>query len=189
MLKIQDDTVVDGAGYVYQHPYFQSATMFFGEVLCLLVYYLTMGRKKPDEPASPNTQLATQLRLKTTNNPFILGAPAFLDFFGSTIMFVALVLVPASIYQMMRGFIVVITCFFSILFLKKKYFRHHWMGVILVTSGIVLVGIAAAIWGKPEKGKSGGSIIVGIILLIISQFFAATQFILEAKLLEKYYVR
>ncbi len=139
-------------------------------------------------PASPNTQLANKINLQTTNNPFILGAPAFLDFFGSTIMFVALTLVPASIYQMMRGFIVVITCIFAILFLKKRYFRHHWLGIVLVTSGIVLVGIAAAIWGQPEKGKSGGSIIIGIILLIVSQFFAATQFILEAKLLDKYYV-
>lgn len=46
-----------------------------------------------------------------------------------------------------------------------------------------MVGIAAAIWGKPEKGKTSGSIMVGIVLLIVAQFFAATQFITEAKLL------
>lgn len=158
--------------------------MFFGELLCLPVYYCIMhNRRKDQTPSSPNTQLAEKVNLKSTNNPFILGCPAFLDFFGSTIMFVALALVPASIYQMMRGFIVVIACFFSILFLKKRYFRHHWLGVILVTGGIIMVGIAAAIWGKPEKGKTSGSIMVGIVLLIVAQFFAATQFITEAKLL------
>ena len=152
--------------------------MFFGEMLCLPVYFcIVRSRNKDESPSSPNTRLAEKIKLKQTNNPFILGCPAFLDFFGSTIMFVALALVPASIYQMMRGFIVVIACFFSILLLKKKYFRHHWLGVILVTGGIIMVGIAAAIWGKPEKGKGGSSIIVGIILLIVAQFFAATQFI------------
>ncbi len=45
MLKIQDDIVVDGKGYTYQHPYFQSVTMFFGELLCLPVFYCTMHNR------------------------------------------------------------------------------------------------------------------------------------------------
>ena len=89
-------------------------------------------------------------------------------------MFVALGLVPASVYQMMRGFIVVITCVFAIIFLKKKHYSHHWLGVGFVTGGIVMVGIAAGIWGKNDGNSTTGGTIAGIVMLLISQLFTAS---------------
>ena len=53
-------------------------------------------------------------------SPFLLAIPASLDFAGSTLMFIALTMVPASVYQMMRGFINVVTPILSIIFLKRK---------------------------------------------------------------------
>jgi uncharacterized membrane protein len=41
---------------------------------------------------------------------------------------------------MMRGLIVVITAVMSIVFLKKKQYRHHLTGVILIITGVFLVG-------------------------------------------------
>lgn len=89
-------------------------------------------------------------------------------------MFVALGLVPASVYQMMRGFIVVITCVLAIIFLKKKHYRHHWLGVGFVTGGILMVGVAASIWGKNDGNSTTGRTIAGIVMLLISQFFTAS---------------
>jgi len=48
-----------------------------------------------------------------------MDIPASCDVMGSTLMFVALTMVPASVYQMMRGLIVVITALMSIIFLGK----------------------------------------------------------------------
>lgn len=104
-------------------------------------------------------------------------------------MFIALGLVPASVYQMMRGFIVVLTCLFAVIFLRRRYFRHHWLGVVLVTLGIALVGVAAVLFdSKKDDTKSTDSMIAGVMMLLVSQFFTATQFILEARLFAKYYV-
>ena len=86
---------------------------------------------------------------------------------------------------MLSGFTVVITCLFSFFFLHKPYFRHHWLGVILVTGGVILVGIAAVLFG-PKEESSETSIVVGVVLLLLAQFFVATQFLIEAILFERY---
>ena len=47
-------------------------------------------------------------------NPLWITIPALFDICGSTLMFIALTMTAASIYQMMRGVIVVITAFMAI---------------------------------------------------------------------------
>jgi drug/metabolite transporter (DMT)-like permease len=59
---------------------------------------------------------------------------------GSSLMFVALTMVPASVYQMMRGFIVIITALFSVWFLGRKLYIHHWCSLVVVFAGVALVG-------------------------------------------------
>jgi drug/metabolite transporter (DMT)-like permease len=58
--------------------------------------------------------------MPTNINPMLIAIPASCDFMGSSLMFVALTMVPASVYQMMRGIIVVITALFSMAFLGRK---------------------------------------------------------------------
>jgi len=58
--------------------------------------------------------------MPTNINPLLIAIPASCDFMGSSLMFVALTMVPASVYQMMRGIIVVITALFSMAFLGRK---------------------------------------------------------------------
>lgn len=53
-------------------------------------------------------------------NPFTVAIPAMFDICGSSLMFVALTLCAASVYQMMRGVIVVITAVMALIFLGRK---------------------------------------------------------------------
>jgi len=69
---------------------------------------------------SPGTKQAEQVKQLTNINPLWIAIPASCDFCGSTLMFVALTMTPASVYQMMRGIIVVITALMSICFLGRK---------------------------------------------------------------------
>ena len=50
----------------------------------------------------------------------LLAIPACFDICGSTLMNIGLTLCPASIYQMMRGAIVIITAGMAFVFLGKK---------------------------------------------------------------------
>ena len=64
-------------------------------------------------------------------------------------MFIALTMVDASVYQMMRGIIVVITALLAWIFLGKKQHRHHWTGVVFILGGVAWVGyVAIALEGK-----------------------------------------
>lgn len=71
---------------------------------------------------------------------FLLALPSTCDILGTTLVNVGLIMVPASIYQMVRGFLVVFVGLFSVTFLKRKLTMSQWMGLFLVVLGVSLVG-------------------------------------------------
>jgi len=127
LMKMQDDTVVGSAGQKFNHPYFQCAVMFVGEFACLVMY----GAKRMMYP---------QMQGHGSFNPLWVAIPAGFDICGSTMMFIALTMCAASVYQMMRGFIVVITAFMALMFLGRKQFAHHWISLFTIVLGVAVVG-------------------------------------------------
>lgn len=120
-------------------------------------------------------------------SPLLLAIPAAFDFTASSLMFIALTMTPASVYQMMRGFVTVITALMSIVFLKKKQYRHHWTGLGLIVLALFEVGYVAIVLGEKEDGLVG-SIALGIALLLIAQVFAGALFIVEEYFIGDYYL-
>jgi len=180
----------DGKKVPFSHPFFQTAIMFLGELCVLFAFFISEAvkkRKAVNDPASPGTIAAEQTNLKTKINPFWLAIPGSCDFFGSTIMFVSLLMVPASVYQMLRGAIVIITAVLAVIFLKKKQYRHHITSLFVIFAGLALVGVSS-IEEDAGHGKKGSTVAVGIILLLIAQCFAGTQFVVEEKILGNYYL-
>lgn len=82
-------------------------------------------------------QEPTELRGKTL---FLLALPSTCDIMGTTLVNVGLIMVPASIYQMVRGFLVVFVGLFSVVFLKRRLTLSQWGGLFLVVLGVSLVG-------------------------------------------------
>lgn len=76
------------------------------------------------------------------------------DFCATCLQFAGLLMVPASIWQMLRGGTLVIVAIFSVLFLNRKLFRHHILGLFLVVCGITLVGLAAIEGSDPTSDSS-----------------------------------
>ena len=124
--KYQNDE--SSAGNLFTHPYFQTGIMFLGELSVFGAYgikkqWLKRQAAQTGDAAllmSPGTRQAGQLQLKQNCNPLLLAIPATCDFCASTLMFIALTMVDASVYQMMRGIIVVITALLALIFLGKK---------------------------------------------------------------------
>lgn len=137
---------------------------------------------------SPGTAKAGERQLKTNPSPLLLAIPATCDFCGSTLMFIALTMVPASVYQMMRGIITVITAILSIIFLKKQQYRHHWTGLACIIIGVAEVGYIAILYPDDSaESASGGGVAFGIVLLLISQLFTGSMFIVEEYFVSDYY--
>lgn len=78
--------------------------MFVGEITCFIFLAIKIAYEKSKAkeglatPASPGTTQASLVHQKTNINPLWLAIPASCDFMASTLMFVALTMVPASIY-------------------------------------------------------------------------------------------
>ena len=171
--------------------------MFVGEFTCLLVYFvktrLAGAKTAEDEeiPMSPGTKDATKVALKTKINPLLLAIPASCDVMGSTCMFVALTQCAPSVYQMCRGVIVVITAFFSVVFLKRKQHSHHLLSLCFIVAGVAIVGYVSVTASDADKKDGDGGATTsafGVILLLISQCFTGCLFITEEVLLSGYYL-
>ena len=94
-------------------------------------------------------------------------------------------MVAGSVYQMMRGMKIAVTAFFSIVFLKRKLYRHHWSTVAVIFVGLVLVGVAVLTGGSTNGIASEP---LGIILLLLGTVFTSGMFIVEEKVLGSYYL-
>ena len=90
---------------------------------------------------------------------------------------------------MMRGLIVVITALMSVIFLGRKQYRHHLVGVFLIVFGVAIVGAVSIVAESDEPDSSGGgSAALGIILILFSNLFFGIQFTVEERILADYYL-
>jgi len=88
---------------------------------------------------------------------------------------------------MLRGMIIIVTAVMSILFLKRKLFRHHWTSVGIIFVGVALVGLAAVLKSQ-EEGANSEIKPIGLVLLVVAQLFSGGMLIVEEKLLGDYYL-
>lgn len=75
-------------------------------------------------------------------SPLLLLPPALCDVVASSIMYVGLTLTSASSYQMLRGSIMIFVGIFSWIFLKKKLEWFRWAGMLVILSGLIVVGLS-----------------------------------------------
>lgn len=106
--------------------------------------------------------------------------PSFFNLIVVSTKNVALVLMAASVVQMLRSSLVMFTALQSVLFLKRILYRHHWSSLTAILGGVILVGISHIITGDTKISS------LGIIVLLVGQFFGATGYVIEEKILEDY---
>ena len=182
--KLQQSTSPLGSDFK-GHQKFLTFCMFIGEFLCLLFYWLKEGRfkkKKSSEELIENVEKEEEKKKKNPKIWYFLF-PALSDIMGSTISSIGLTFLPSSIYQMFRGAIIIFTCTASIIFLKNKYYRHHFFGIFVVIIGLCIVGINAILNSNGVSGENPG---FGIFLVVLSQLFSCSLLITEEKLLKGY---
>ena len=139
----------------YQHPFFQTFIMFTGKLIWLPLFHLMKYfdvRKYGSEENLPSVIQAKALGKRTDVNKVLFLIPATFDMLGSTLLFISLTIIPASVYQMMKGVLVVSATIYSIIFLKRKFYRHHYTALFIVIIGVILVGSSSIIY--PDNSKS-----------------------------------
>jgi len=91
---------------------------------------------------------------------------------------------------MCRGVIVVITAFFSVVFLKRKQYTHHIVSLLFIVAGVAIVGwvSVANSDASADDGGQASTTAFGVILLLLSQCFTGCLFISEEVFLSGYYL-
>lgn len=65
-----------------------------------------------------------------------------MDLCGSTIMFISLLYVDVSVYQMMRGGGILFTALYSRIFFNLKLKKFHYVGMVMIIIGLIFIGLA-----------------------------------------------
>lgn len=173
----------------FKHGMVQTGLMFFGEYLNILIFGLMLiPTTKRRDHFIELTDKAQKAKIPKNPNPskLLIALPAFMDSCGSSLQVVPLLLIPASVNQMLRGGVIVFTCLFSKIFLKRQVYRHHLLGVSLLVIGFVLVGVASVVTQSGGSSSVGlGGTIAGILMVLVSLLIQAAQFVLEETIITK----
>lgn len=162
----------------FDQPLLQTLQMFVGEFACFGVWYLTRSRSRVHDVKD-----RIPITLRTL---WVLALPAMCDILGTTMLNVGLTVVPVSVYQMLRGLIILFVALFLVVFLKLRVLRVEWALLALVISGLTIVSIAGSSSG--EAVEFDAAVVGGILVILVAELFLASQFVVEEYLLRQYTV-
>ncbi|KAI8827918.1 hypothetical protein BJ741DRAFT_628379 [Chytriomyces cf. hyalinus JEL632] len=201
----------DGPGRkLFEQPVWQTLTMFVGETGCLLAFLLFKNKPSASPELAPLIDEAAvndedddiedteDVKIELEGwNLLLLWLPTLCDLLATSLMNVGLLFVSASIYQMLRGSVVLFTGTFSTLFLGRKHPPYRWFALVTVFIGVSLVG-ASSIFEHPSvrhfvsvnssEPATNSTALLGVVLVVLAQSLTATQFVVEEKVLSKYKV-
>ncbi|KAI8333932.1 hypothetical protein BC941DRAFT_433376 [Chlamydoabsidia padenii] len=184
----------------FEQPVWQTLNMFVGEAFVWVVYFCQKWRQASSGRQSHQQQIVDDLTKDQASLPPLKGIkvllfwiPTMCDLTATTLMNVGLILTSASIYQMLRGAVVIFTGIFSYLFLHRRLRPFEWFSLICVVLGVAIVGLSSVLFPQTRPGATLSSeadwqSFVGVVLVLGAQIFTATQFVVEEKILAHYQV-
>ncbi len=183
---------LEGKGYLYSHPWFISYNVFIAELTMQIPYWLMIYSKKRKARKESiflreyeKPIVFTEFSRKKPEIPILpMAIPAMFDVFASTIMTLGLAMMAGSVFQMLRGSVILFTAAASVFFLKRQLYRHHYTGMTIVLIGLILVGLGAMVELKGDGGAK--TEYLGVIFVLVGQIFTAGVFISEEKLMMLY---
>lgn len=176
---------IDKYGYhEFRKPWFQTDTMFMGMTLSLLAYVLLRGRDAKEhsenplysaEDAKPPPSLKSKFKFY-----FACSLPALCDLTATSLMNVQLLYINASVWQMLRGSMVIFSSIFCAFILKRPHYPYMWWSIVGVVCALTVVGSAAVCSsGAGKEGVSQSKTIMAVFLTILAQLVQATQLVIE----------
>ena len=176
----------------FNKPWFQTNSMFIGMFLALLVYEIQQCFARRSSNTQSNFQSESVASLSETNEAsgkkqathkkmyFVVAAPACCDLLATSLMNIGLLYINASVWQMLRGSMVLFSSIFCAFILKRPHYPYMWWSVLLIVIALGVVGFASvASTGVGKAGVSTGKVVMAIFLTIGSQLIQASQIVIE----------
>ena len=158
--KVAYQTKSDGENW--EKPWTCTLVMFTGEMLCLLIFaanqksWSWFSCRKPVSSSGYSQMTDDDIKASvagsggsgvhpalTLRSGLVCILPAVCDVGGTTLSGIGLLFTTASVWQMLRGSIILFTGMLSVVFLKRKLERFHFIGMGITIVGITIVGFAS----------------------------------------------
>ena len=166
-------------GGAFDHPFIMAACMFSGEILCLVSHTLSRCCSTRSRGARAEVHVPKH----------IFALPALCDILGTSTMYVGLTLTSASIYQMLRGSVIIFTGALSAVYLRRRIHGHQWLAMSAVFCGVLVVGCAALTQvADASQQHAGTQALLGSLLVVAAQCFTALQMVVEERFVTGYNV-
>ena len=180
----------------FSHGWFLNLVMFIGESMGIPVFYLFFNKKGKKEKSEENerenegeNEGETVSDVKPEINKFLLAIPAFLDTCSTGLANIGLILLPASVYQMLKGSLIILTFLMSKFVVRNKHILDHYIAIPLSTLGVVLVGLSAYLNADDsdnEYKSDAKQTLLGIVLMVIAMFILSIQFCFDEYFMRRY---
>ena len=168
----------------FSHGWFLNLAMFIGESMGLPVYYFFFHKKNKKESEEENTEKKKKPELKK----YLLAIPGFLDTCSTGLANIGLILLPASIFQMLKGSLIISTFLLSKFIVRNKHTLDHYIAIPVSTIGIVLVGLSAYLNADDDNNttSSASQTLLGVFLIIFAMFILSIQFCFDECFMRRY---
>jgi drug/metabolite transporter (DMT)-like permease len=111
----------------------------------------------------------------------ILAIPSICDLLCTLLLLVAQIYITASMWQMLRGSVIVFTALMKRFLLQHRLRMHMWWGVFIICVAMVLVAATSFLEPSSEKGGSAKDPRIGVVLVIFCCLAQGLQYVFEEK--------
>jgi len=131
---------IDGEMAYFEHPFVQTLFMMLGECLCMGAYLIlryVVYKDTPEVIDGPDPK---------PMNPLVLWPAAFLDIFATGLGYLGLIFMGnPGFFQMLRCTPIIWCGLLSIPFLGQRLKAHNWIGILVLSGGLVIKAIPDAV--------------------------------------------
>lgn len=119
-----------------------------------------------------------------TKTLMVLIVPCVCDLLCTLLLLIAQLYITASMWQMMRGTVIIVTALLKNIVLKHKLRKHMWFGVFIITFAMMLVA-STSFFGNTDEGakKAGRDPRIGILLVVFGCIAQGVQYVFEEKVM------
>ncbi|RHY10946.1 hypothetical protein DYB25_010856 [Aphanomyces astaci] len=200
IMKMQFDMVAQGTEQcdvgdgitslrcAFHKPWFGVLQVKLGMTLCLV--YLVIRKKllhRPyletplplHDPTHTHKLFIAVQEWPSTRTLVATVVPAALDLVQSIFSFVGLLWIPASVYQMSGGSMLIFSAFISVKFMHVHLFLYNYISLALVAFALVLVSIAGSSHESESAPSDAWNTFVGMVFILLSRLGYSVNIAIE----------
>lgn len=186
---------VSGLPERFSKPWFGTLNVFWACTVVLLFDFMSRCLASPGIPSSEEPLLGKGQAMRSYwEKVLLVTIPASIDVAATGLTCLGMIYVPVSVWQILKGAMVIFTAIFSAVFLHHRTYCHNWVGVGVCVLGVATVGSASFITpvssrhgstgAEASSGEDDGMLVLGISAVLLGQVFQAAQIVLEEWLLK-----